>query len=122
MEESNHVLLEDELSLVDGAVDYSGQPAIRSKSGYWRSAWFIIGVEVAERISYYGIKGNLITYLTGSLKQSTASAAENVNIWAGTAYLLPLFGAFIADSVILFLDATAQSYFLLLSISWDLDC
>jgi hypothetical protein len=43
MEESNHVLLEDELSLVDGAVDYSGQPAIRSKSGYWRSAWFIIG-------------------------------------------------------------------------------
>jgi hypothetical protein len=28
---------------VDGAVDYSGQPAIRSKSGYWRSAWFIIG-------------------------------------------------------------------------------
>jgi peptide/histidine transporter 3/4 len=57
-----------------------------------------LGVEMAERVSYYGIQGNLITYLTGSLKQSTASAAENVNIWAGTAYLLPLFGAFIADS------------------------
>ncbi|PNY14554.1 proton-dependent oligopeptide transport family protein [Trifolium pratense] len=42
MEESNDVLLEDELGLVDGAVDYSGQPAVRSKSGYWKSAWFII--------------------------------------------------------------------------------
>ncbi|KAK2433229.1 Major facilitator superfamily protein [Trifolium repens] len=98
MGESNDVLLEDELGLVDGAVDYSGQPAIRSKSGYWRSAWFIIGVEVAERVSHYGIQGNLISYLTGPLQQSTATAAENVNIWAGTASLLPLFGAFIADS------------------------
>jgi len=57
-----------------------------------------LGVEMAERASYYGIQGNLISYLTGPLKQSTATAAENVNIWAGTASLLPLFGAFIADS------------------------
>ncbi|CAJ2655346.1 unnamed protein product [Trifolium pratense] len=98
MEESNDVLLEAELALVDGAVDYTGQPAIRSNSGYWRSAWFIIGVEMAERVSYYGIQGNLISYLTGPLKQSTATAAENVNIWAGTVFLLPLLGAFIADS------------------------
>jgi len=43
MAESNEVLLEAQLSLVDGAVDFKGQPAVRSKSGYWRSAWFIIG-------------------------------------------------------------------------------
>jgi len=44
MEEYNDVLLEAQLDdLVDCAVDYRGQPAIRSKSGYWRSAWFIIG-------------------------------------------------------------------------------
>ncbi|RHN59580.1 putative proton-dependent oligopeptide transporter family [Medicago truncatula] len=99
MEEYNDVLLDAKLAdLVDGAVDYRGQPAIRSKSGYWLSAWFIIGVEVAERMSYFGVKGNLISYLTGPLKQSTATAAKNVNVWAGTASLLPLFGAFIADS------------------------
>jgi peptide/histidine transporter 3/4 len=57
-----------------------------------------LGVEVAERVSHYGIQGNLISYLTGPLQQSTATAAENVNIWAGTVSLLPLFGAFIADS------------------------
>ncbi|CAJ1978245.1 unnamed protein product [Sphenostylis stenocarpa] len=89
---------EERDDFVDGAVDYRGGSAIRSKSGSWRSASLIIGVEVAERIAYYGILGNLISYLTGPLHQTTATAAENVNIWSGTSFLLPLLGAFLADS------------------------
>ncbi|KAG9444137.1 hypothetical protein H6P81_015477 [Aristolochia fimbriata] len=83
---------------VDGAVGYGGRPVLRSKSGGWRSAVLIIGVEITERFAFYGIENNLISYLTGPLRQSTARAATNVNIWYGTSTVLPLFGAFVADS------------------------
>ncbi|KAK9095940.1 hypothetical protein Sjap_021437 [Stephania japonica] len=89
-------LLEEET--VEGMVDYKGEKARRSSSGGWRSAGFIIGVEIAERFVFYGIICNLITYLTGHLGQSTATAAKNVNAWSGVATLTPLLGAFIADS------------------------
>ncbi|KAM6541563.1 hypothetical protein CsatB_006010 [Cannabis sativa] len=83
---------------VEGAIDYKGHQASRSNTGRWRSASFIIGAEIAERFAYYGISSNLVTYLTGSLAQSTAAAATNVNTWCATALLLPLFGAWVADS------------------------
>ncbi|KAJ4967213.1 hypothetical protein NE237_019062 [Protea cynaroides] len=82
---------------VEGAIDYKGRPAIRSMTGRWRSSVFIIGVGIAERFSYYGIRSNLISYLTGPLQQSTVSAAVNVNTWSGVSYMLPLFGAFVGD-------------------------
>ena len=53
---------------------------------------------MAERFSYYGMSGNLITYLTNELKEPIPMAAKTVNTWAGVSALLPLLGAFIADS------------------------
>ncbi|XP_021888082.1 protein NRT1/ PTR FAMILY 5.10-like isoform X3 [Carica papaya] len=93
--ESHIPLLHD---TVDGSVDYKDRRVHRSSSGGWRSAFFIFGVEIAERFAFFGIGLNLISYLTGPLGQSTADAAANVNLWSGTASLLPLLGALIADS------------------------
>ncbi|CDY58918.1 BnaCnng33930D [Brassica napus] len=84
--------------IVDGSVDLRGKPSVRSTSGGWRSSGFIIGAEVAEKFAYLGIASNLITYFTGPLEMSTASAASNVNLWLGTAAFLPLIWGSIADS------------------------
>ncbi|OAY23763.1 protein NRT1/ PTR FAMILY 5.10 [Manihot esculenta] len=84
--------------VVQGSVDYRGLPTYRSNSGGWRSASFILGVELAERFSYYGIASNIITYLTGPISMSMATAAENVNAWTGFSFLFPLVAAFVADA------------------------
>eukprot|EP01018_Ginkgo_biloba_P018725 Gb_24624 [translate_table: standard] len=81
----------------DGSVDLRGRPVIRSLTGGWKAAFFIAGVELAEKLSYFGIATNLISYLTNVLHLSTVSAARNVNVWTGATLLLPLLGAFIAD-------------------------
>ncbi|KAH6780446.1 Major facilitator superfamily protein [Perilla frutescens var. hirtella] len=84
--------------VVYGMADYSGRPARRSQSGFWRSACYIIGAGAAERFAYYGVASNLISYLTGPLGQSTAAAAASINLWSGAGLLLPLLGAFVAES------------------------
>ncbi|MCO5579460.1 hypothetical protein L7F22_033315 [Adiantum nelumboides] len=82
----------------DGSVDLHGRPVRRSLTGCWRASLFIIGDEFSERLSYYGIASNLITYMTTVLHQSLAWSAKNTNNWSGVTLVVPLVGAFFADS------------------------
>ncbi|PRW58143.1 NRT1 PTR FAMILY -like [Chlorella sorokiniana] len=68
------------------------------KSPMVTRAPFILVNEMCERLAYYGIATNIITYLTGKLGQSNSSSAAAVNAWSGTCYVTPLLGAFIADA------------------------
>ncbi|KAF7005081.1 hypothetical protein CFC21_020228 [Triticum aestivum] len=88
---------EDGLPLA-GVSDFRGRPVYRNTSGGWQAALFVVAMELASTFANYGVSANLITYLTGPLGHSNASAAAAVNIWSGTASLMPLLGAFLADS------------------------
>jgi peptide/histidine transporter 3/4 len=58
----------------------------------------LTGNECCERLAYYGIAKNLVTYLKTKLHQGNLEAARNVTTWQGTCYLTPLIGAILADS------------------------
>ncbi|CAI9774703.1 unnamed protein product [Fraxinus pennsylvanica] len=82
----------------DGSVDIKGNPVLKRNTGNWRACPFILGTECCERLAYYGISTNLVSYLTKSLHEGNVSAARNVTTWQGTCYLTPLIGAVLADA------------------------
>ncbi|XP_050375882.1 protein NRT1/ PTR FAMILY 5.10-like [Argentina anserina] len=95
----NTPLLDHDIEIAVSESKASSPTTIRSSTtGGWRSASFIIGVGFAERFAFYGVSSNLISFLSGPLGESTASAAVHVNTWSGTAFLLPMLGAIVADS------------------------
>ncbi|KAG9140351.1 hypothetical protein Leryth_018514 [Lithospermum erythrorhizon] len=88
----------NELYTGDGSVDIKGNPVLKSETGNWRACPFILGTECCERLAYYGIALNLVSYLTKELHEGNVSAARNVTTWQGTSYLSTLIGAVLADS------------------------
>ncbi|XVE85541.1 hypothetical protein DITRI_Ditri17bG0098500 [Diplodiscus trichospermus] len=104
--EEERSLLEDgliesessELYTGDGSVDFKGNPVLKKNTGNWKACPFILGNECCERLAYYGIATNLVTYLTKKLHEGNVSAARNVTTWSGTCYLTPLIGAVLADA------------------------
>nr|GMD75748.1 protein NRT1/ PTR FAMILY 5.10-like [Ipomoea batatas] len=97
MSASEVTVAEDPLlpnAIVEHAVDYKGRPVGRASSGGWRSASFIIGK--------CGSCGEVCIlrnqFQPNHLPDGAAGSMENVNAWSGMAMLLPLLGAFVADS------------------------
>ncbi|KAL0409076.1 UNVERIFIED_CONTAM: protein NRT1/ PTR FAMILY 8.3, partial [Sesamum radiatum] len=88
----------DGLYTGDGSVDIKGNPVLKSNTGNWRACPFILGTECCERLAYYGISTNLVSYLTKKLHEGNVPAARNVTTWQGTCYLTPLIGAVLADA------------------------
>ncbi|WOL00711.1 protein NRT1/ PTR FAMILY 8.1 [Canna indica] len=82
----------------DGTTDIHGNPAIKKETGNWRACPYILANECSERLAYYGMSTNLVNFMKNRLNQGNATAANNVTNWSGTCYILPLLGAFIADS------------------------
>ncbi|GMN23862.1 hypothetical protein TIFTF001_000298 [Ficus carica] len=88
----------DDVYTKDGTVDHRGNPANKKKTGTWKACPFILGNEFCERLAYYGMSSNLVTYFNERLNEHTSVAANNTLNWSGTCYITPLLGAFLADS------------------------
>ncbi|KAI5062321.1 hypothetical protein GOP47_0022860 [Adiantum capillus-veneris] len=84
----------------DGSVDLKGHPVSKSSSGGFKAASFIIGVELGERLAYYGILSNLYVYLTSVLRESLPVAVKNVTNWSGVTLVMPIVGGFVADAYV----------------------
>jgi hypothetical protein len=67
---------------------------------YPYAVWFIIGNEFCERYSFYGFKAILSLYLNKYLLFSEDNATACVHAFIFFAYFTPLFGGWLADSVL----------------------
>jgi POT family proton-dependent oligopeptide transporter len=66
---------------------------------------FIVGNEVCERFSYYGMRSILAGYITGAVLQGglgrdTDAATEIIHTFVFANYFMPLFGAWLSDKII----------------------
>ncbi|KAL5164147.1 Protein NRT1/ PTR FAMILY 5.6 [Glycine soja] len=100
MEKRNVVRIEEneEKWVHDASVDYKGRVPLRASTGVWKASLFVLTIELSERVSYFGIATNLISYLTKVMHEDLQTAAKSVNYWSGTTTLMPLVGGFVADA------------------------
>lgn len=89
---------DEEKWVYDSSLDHKGRVPLRSSTGAWKAALFVVAIEFSERLTYFGIATNLIIYLTKVMHQDLKTAAKNVNYWSGVTTLMPLVGAFLADA------------------------
>eukprot|EP01018_Ginkgo_biloba_P018598 Gb_34916 [translate_table: standard] len=66
--------------------------------GSWKACTFILGAKCCERMAFYGVDTNLVTYLTTVLHKGNAAAANISTTWSGTCNVTPLIGAMVADA------------------------
>jgi POT family proton-dependent oligopeptide transporter len=73
----------------------SGQSLI--KSGFQQSFWIANGMELFERLAYYGQATILSVFLRNHLKFSEVEAGQLSSILGGLIYFLPIFAGALAD-------------------------
>lgn len=54
--------------------------------------------EVAERLAFFAIQVNMVSFLVSQMHESLPDAAAHVTAWIGAAFIFTLLGAFLADA------------------------
>ncbi len=58
---------------------------------------YIVGNEICERFSFYGMKAILVVFMTDYLMKSNADAKTDYHLFVQWCYFLPLLGGWLAD-------------------------
>ncbi|KDO46675.1 hypothetical protein CISIN_1g006712mg [Citrus sinensis] len=80
-------------------VNVHGKPiADLSKTGGWIAALFIFGNEMAERMAYFGLSVNMVTFMFYVMHKSFADSSNAVNNFLGISQASSVLGGFLADA------------------------
>ncbi|CAJ2655589.1 protein NRT1/ PTR FAMILY 7.3-like isoform X1 [Trifolium pratense] len=82
----------------DGSIDCYGKPAVKARTGGWRSAALLLVNQLLVALAFTGVEVNLVLFAKLVLRQSNAESANTFSRWMGTTYFFSLIGAFISDS------------------------
>ncbi|KAL5073174.1 hypothetical protein RYX36_012158, partial [Vicia faba] len=82
----------------DGSVDLYGKPALKARTGGWKSASLLLVNQGLIALAFSGVEANLVLFSKLVLKQTNVEAASTFSIWVGTTYFFSLIGAFLSDS------------------------
>ncbi|XP_072980809.1 protein NRT1/ PTR FAMILY 6.1 [Typha angustifolia] len=69
-----------------------------SKTGGWIAAFFIFGNEMAERMAYFGLSVNMVTFMFYIMHRPFTSSANVVNNFLGISQASSVLGGFLADA------------------------
>ncbi|NP_001148010.1 peptide transporter PTR2 [Zea mays] len=75
-----------------------GASGAATKRFTWKGPVIVLVFELLESIAFSGVALNLVVYLATVLHGSTAFNAAHVDTWNGTTFIVPVIGAFLADS------------------------
>lgn len=98
LEKGGQVEIDEQKWVYDSSFDHRGRTPLRATTGAWKASLFIIAIEFAERLSYFGIATSLVIYLTKVIHQDVKTSAKSANQWTGVTTLMPLVGGFLADA------------------------
>ncbi|XAR66615.1 hypothetical protein NMG60_11012903 [Bertholletia excelsa] len=86
--------------LIDGKLDWKGRTARKGKHGGMRSAALVLAMFAFENMATLALAVNLVTYFNTVMHFNIADAADEVTNFMGTAYILSILMAFLADAYI----------------------
>ncbi|XP_019189148.1 PREDICTED: protein NRT1/ PTR FAMILY 7.3-like [Ipomoea nil] len=82
----------------DGSTDSHGKPALKRKTGGWKSGKLLLASEGLAALAFTGVEVNMVLFSKSVMRKSNADAANLFSRWMGTVNIFPLVGAFLSDS------------------------